>query len=130
MRSVLRLLASGLVIGLFCVIASAQAIQTGGIAGVVSDKAGALVAGATVDVISEATAKSVRSMTTGGDGGFAVTLGIGIVMSFTDSNLLEGEFTTYGTQCAAYLMYAAPVILFYVALQKWFIRGLTEGLKL
>src|SRR6266699_5983576 len=74
MRSVLRLLASGLVIGLFCVIASAQAIQTGGIAGVVSDKAGALVAGATVDVISEATAKSVRSMTTGGDGGFAVTL--------------------------------------------------------
>src|SRR3954451_593900 len=34
------------------------------------------------------------------------TLGIGIVMSFTDSNLLEGEFTTYGTQCAAYLMYA------------------------
>src|SRR3989475_2018009 len=74
MRSVLRLLASGLVIGLFCVIASAQAIQTGGIAGVVSDKAGALVAGATVDVISEATAKSVRSITTGGDGGFAVTL--------------------------------------------------------
>jgi len=74
MRSVLRLLASGLVIGLFCVIASAQAIQTGGIAGVVSDKAGALVASATVDVISEATAKSVRSMTTGGDGGFAVTL--------------------------------------------------------
>lgn len=58
------------------------------------------------------------------------TLGIGIVMSFTDSNLLEGEFTTYGTQCAAYLMYAAPVIVFYIALQKWFIRGLTEGLKL
>jgi len=58
------------------------------------------------------------------------TLGIGIVMSFTDSNLLEGEFTTYGTQCAAYLLYAAPVIVFYIGLQKWFIRGLTEGLKL
>jgi multiple sugar transport system permease protein len=58
------------------------------------------------------------------------TLGIGIVMSFVDSNLLEGEFTTYGTQCAAYLLYAAPVIVFYIALQKWFIRGLTEGLKL
>jgi multiple sugar transport system permease protein len=58
------------------------------------------------------------------------TLGIGIVMARADSNVLEGEFTTYGTQCAAYLMYAAPVLLFYIALQKWFIRGLTEGLKL
>jgi multiple sugar transport system permease protein len=58
------------------------------------------------------------------------TLGIGIVMAWADSNVLEGEFTTYGTQCAGYLIYAAPVILFYVALQKWFIRGLTEGLKL
>ena len=58
------------------------------------------------------------------------TLGIGIVMAWADSNVLEGEFTTYGTQCAGYLLYAAPVILFYIALQKWFIRGLTEGLKL
>lgn len=58
------------------------------------------------------------------------TLGIGIVMAWADSNLLEGEFTTYGTQCAGYLLYAAPVIIFYIALQKWFIRGLTEGLKL
>src|SRR5437588_1896679 len=74
MRSVLRLLGSGLVIGLFCVIASAQAIQTGGITGVITDKNGGLVTGATVDVISEATGKSVRMPTTGGDGGFAVTL--------------------------------------------------------
>ncbi len=58
------------------------------------------------------------------------TLGVGIVMTWADSNLLEGEFTTYGTQCAGYLLYAAPVIVFYIALQKWFIRGLTEGLKL
>jgi multiple sugar transport system permease protein len=58
------------------------------------------------------------------------TLGVGIVMAWTDSNVLEGEFTTYGTQCAGYLLYAGPVILFYIALQKWFIRGLTEGLKL
>src|SRR5690349_7315298 len=74
MRSVLRLFLSGLLVGLFCAIASAQAIQTGGITGVVTDKNGALVAGATVDVISNATGKSVRSLTTGGDGGFAVTL--------------------------------------------------------
>ena len=58
------------------------------------------------------------------------TLGVGIVMTWADSNLLEGEFTTYGTQCAGYLLYAAPVIVFYIALQKWYIRGLTEGLKL
>jgi multiple sugar transport system permease protein len=58
------------------------------------------------------------------------TLGVGIVMTWADSNLLEGEFTTYGTQCAGYLLYAAPVLVFYIALQKWFIRGLTEGLKL
>ncbi len=58
------------------------------------------------------------------------TLGIGIVMMYTDSNNLEGEFTTYGTQCAGYLLYAAPVIIFYILLQRWFVRGLMEGLKL
>jgi multiple sugar transport system permease protein len=58
------------------------------------------------------------------------TLGIGIVMAYVDSNFLEGEWTTYGTQCAGYLLYAAPVVIFYVVLQKWFIRGLSEGLKL
>ena len=58
------------------------------------------------------------------------TLGIGIAMLYLDSNFLEGEFTTYGTQAAGYLLYAAPVILFYVILQKWFVRGLSEGLKL
>jgi ABC-type glycerol-3-phosphate transport system permease component len=58
------------------------------------------------------------------------TLGIGIVMMYTDSNFVEGEFTTYGTQCAGYLLYALPVILFYILLQRWFVRGLMEGLKL
>lgn len=58
------------------------------------------------------------------------TLGMGIVMLYTDSTLLEGEFTTYGTQCAGYLLYAAPVIIFYILLQRWFVRGLMEGLKL
>jgi Carboxypeptidase regulatory-like domain/TonB dependent receptor len=74
MRSVIRFLASGLLVGLCVVLVSAQAIQTGGITGVVTDKNGALVAGAAVDVISDATGKSVRSVTTGDDGGFAVTL--------------------------------------------------------
>jgi hypothetical protein len=74
MRSVLRFPASGLLLGLLCVLVAAQAIQTGGITGVVSDKTGAVVAGATVEVISEATGKSVRSLTTDSDGGFSVTL--------------------------------------------------------
>jgi len=74
MRNVLRFLASGLLVGLFVGIVSAQAIQTGGITGVVTDKNGGLVTGATVDVVSEATGKSARTMTTGNDGGFSVTL--------------------------------------------------------
>src|SRR5262245_34131036 len=55
MRSVVRFLLSGLLVGLFLVIASGQAIQTGGITGIVMDKNGALVAGATVSVINETT---------------------------------------------------------------------------
>src|SRR5260370_27118042 len=74
MRNVVRLLASGLLVGVFVVMVSGQAIQTGGITGVVSDKAGAVVTGATVEVISEATGKLVRTMTTGDDGSFTVTL--------------------------------------------------------
>src|SRR3981081_2298617 len=74
MRSVLRFLASGLLVGLFVVIVSGQAIQTGGITGVVTDKSGALVPGATVDIISESTGRSVRTMTNGNDGGYSATL--------------------------------------------------------
>ena len=74
MRSALRLLASGLLVGLFVAVVCGQASQTGGLTGVVNDKAGAVVAGATVDVISDATGKSIRTMTTGDDGGFSVAL--------------------------------------------------------
>ena len=73
MRRVLSFLASGLLVGLFVVAVFGQASQTGGITGVVTDKNGAVVPGATVDVISEAIGK-VRTLTTGDDGGFAVTL--------------------------------------------------------
>src|SRR5437773_4926196 len=74
MRSALRLLASGLLMGLFVVVVCGQAIQTGGITGVVTDKNGALVAGATVKVINEKTGDTERTATTGDDGGFSVTL--------------------------------------------------------
>lgn len=75
MRRFLRLLASGLILGLlFVASAHSQAIQTGGIAGVVTDQGGALVKGATVEIISENTGKSVRTVTTGDDGLFTATL--------------------------------------------------------
>src|SRR5882672_278627 len=74
MRSVLRFLSSGLLVGLWVAVVSGQAIQTGGITGVVTDKSGALVPGATVAVISETTGKAERTVTTGDDGGFSVTL--------------------------------------------------------
>lgn len=40
------------------------------------------------------------------------------------SSILAG----YGTEAAAYVMAMAPVILVFVLLQKWFVRGLTEGI--
>ncbi|HEX3248669.1 MAG TPA: TonB-dependent receptor [Pyrinomonadaceae bacterium] len=74
MKSVLRL-ATAAILSLLCAISVfAQASQTGGITGVVSDASGALVSGATVDVINESTGKSVRTATTAGDGGYSITL--------------------------------------------------------
>jgi len=75
MRSVLRLLASGLVLSfLFVASVYSQGSQTGGITGVVTDQSGALVKGATVDVISATTGRSVRNVTVGDDGSFTATL--------------------------------------------------------
>ncbi len=75
MRSVLRLLASGLVLAfLFAVPVYSQGLQTGAITGVVTDQGGSLVKGATVDVISETTGRSVRTVTVGDDGDFTATL--------------------------------------------------------
>ena len=75
MRSALRLVASGAILSLVCAMTVfAQASQTGGITGVVSDQSGALVSGATIEVINESTGKTVRTVTTAEDGGFAVAL--------------------------------------------------------
>lgn len=54
--------------------AYSQAIQTGGITGVVTDQSGDLIKGATVDIISETTGASARTVTTGDEGTFTVTL--------------------------------------------------------
>jgi hypothetical protein len=75
MRSLLRFLASGLILSLLLVASAfSQAIQTGGITGIVSDQSGGLVKGATVDIVSESTGQSVRSVTTGDEGSFSVNL--------------------------------------------------------
>src|SRR5215510_11031726 len=75
MRSFLRLLGGGLVITLLLAASAyGQASQTGGITGVVVDQSGGLVKGATVDIVSEGTGKSVRTITTGDDGAFSTSL--------------------------------------------------------
>ena len=75
MRSVLRLLASGLILS-FLLVASvySQGSQTGGITGVVTDQKGALVKGAAVDIVSELTGQSVRTATTDDEGRFGASL--------------------------------------------------------
>ena len=40
------------------------------------------------------------------------------------SSILAG----YGTECAAYTVAMVPVILVFIFMQRWFIRGLTEGI--
>jgi ABC-type glycerol-3-phosphate transport system permease component len=58
------------------------------------------------------------------------TLGIGMVQQFSSATIEFGEFTSYGGQAAAYIMAAAPAVLFFLGLQRWFVRGLLTGLKL
>lgn len=75
MRSLFRYLGRSIVLTLLCAAyAYPQAIQTGGITGVVSDQGGAIIKGASVDVINESTGKSLRTATTEDDGRFIVSL--------------------------------------------------------
>ena len=74
MKSAIRFLSAAILVFLYTAIVFAQASQTGGVTGVVSDSKGALVSGATVDVINESTGKSERTATTAGDGGYSITL--------------------------------------------------------
>jgi len=63
------------------------------------------------------------------DDGQKYTLGIGLVQQFASATIEFGEFTSYGGQSAAYVMAAAPAVIFFVVLQRWFVRGLLAGLK-
>lgn len=40
----------------------------------------------------------------------------------------SSAFSTYGAEAAAYVVAMTPVILIFILMQKWFIRGLTEGI--
>lgn len=57
------------------------------------------------------------------------TLGIGMAMQFLGVSMEFGEFTSYGSQAAAFVMASSPVAIFFLATQRWFVRGLMEGLK-
>ena len=74
MRNAQRLAGAAILSLFYAIGVFAQASQTGGITGVVSDTGGALVTAATIDVINESTGKSERTATTAGDGGFSITL--------------------------------------------------------
>ena len=41
---------------------------------------------------------------------------------------VSSAFSTYGADNAAYIVAIAPVILVYVLMQRWFVRGLQEGI--
>jgi len=41
--------------------------------------------------------------------------------------MLAGDYSTYGALSAGYLLTSAPVMIMFILLQKWFIRGLLEG---
>jgi putative chitobiose transport system permease protein len=40
----------------------------------------------------------------------------------------SSAFSTYGAEAAAHVVAMAPVLLIFILMQKWFIRGLTEGI--
>src|SRR3989475_11066243 len=75
MRRVFRLLTSVFILSFLLVAAAySQGTQTGGITGVVTDQGGALVKGATVEIISETTGNSVRRIVTGDEGSYNINL--------------------------------------------------------
>ncbi|MGH2457960.1 MAG: carbohydrate ABC transporter permease [Chloroflexota bacterium] len=63
-----------------------------------------------------------------------LTISVGIqkllvtVTPFFAGSSFTGKYATYGTDCALLLTSAAPVVIIYIALQRWLVRGLTEGI--
>jgi len=49
-------------------------------------------------------------------------------MSVAWSALFSGAFHTYGAETAGQVLTMAPVVLIFILMQRWFVRGLTEGI--
>jgi len=60
--------------------------------------------------------------------GIRKLLTTGTVSPFFAGSQFTGKFATYGTDCALLLTSALPAVVIYIALQRWFVRGLTEGI--
>ncbi|MGI9146952.1 MAG: ABC transporter permease subunit [Chloroflexota bacterium] len=58
------------------------------------------------------------------------TIAVAIAMQTVGGVTVQvGQVTGYGASAAAYLIAAYPVIILVLLLQKWFVRGLMEGMK-
>jgi ABC-type glycerol-3-phosphate transport system permease component len=58
------------------------------------------------------------------------TLAVGVAnMSLSTTSWQDAEILPYGTTAAAYLLAALPVALLFIIMQRWFVRGMMEGLK-
>ncbi|MFZ6029263.1 MAG: carbohydrate ABC transporter permease [Chloroflexota bacterium] len=58
------------------------------------------------------------------------TLGVGMAIFSTGGAEVmqaDGSVSAQGIQSAAYLMAALPAIILYIAMQKYFVKGMTEG---
>jgi multiple sugar transport system permease protein len=58
-----------------------------------------------------------------------MTLSVAIseISSWSSALFQSSAFATYGAQAAGQVLLMAPVIVVFVILQRWFIRGLQEG---
>ena len=59
---------------------------------------------------------------------FTLALGVANLQLGTTS-WVEARILPYGTEAAAYILAALPCVVVFIFMQKWFVRGLTEGLK-
>jgi ABC-type glycerol-3-phosphate transport system permease component len=58
------------------------------------------------------------------------TLAVAVAnLSLSTTSFVEAEILPYGTTAAAYLLAALPAALLFILLQRWFVRGMMEGLK-
>ncbi len=58
------------------------------------------------------------------------TLAVGVAnLALGTTSWQDSEILPYGTTAAAYILAALPAALIFIGLQKWFVRGMAEGLK-